>query len=113
MSHVYSRFEVVFYVERYFCIRKDGTVLSTQQGVFRMNCIDCLDRTNVVQGLLAKRMLLVQLIVSLNFKKIKIKNVFSTFFILIQKLGIVPEHESIENHKIFNNDFRNSELKII
>jgi len=25
-----------------------------QEGVFRTNCIDCLDRTNVVQGLLAK-----------------------------------------------------------
>lgn len=36
---------------------------STQRGVFRINCIDCLDRTNVVQGLLAKRMLHIQLIV--------------------------------------------------
>ncbi len=25
-----------------------------QRGVFRTNCIDCLDRTNVVQGLLAR-----------------------------------------------------------
>ena len=28
--------------------------LQTQKGVFRTNCIDCLDRTNVVQSLLAK-----------------------------------------------------------
>lgn len=37
--------------------RQDGTLLSTQNGVFRTNCIDCLDRTNVVQSMLAKRSL--------------------------------------------------------
>uniref|UniRef100_A0A182VSN0 Phosphatidylinositol-3-phosphatase SAC1 n=1 Tax=Anopheles minimus TaxID=112268 RepID=A0A182VSN0_9DIPT len=35
----------------------DGKVYSTQKGVFRTNCIDCLDRTNVVQSLIAKRSL--------------------------------------------------------
>jgi hypothetical protein len=39
-------------------------VATSQQGSFRTNCIDCLDRTNVVQGLLAKRILHIQLIVS-------------------------------------------------
>lgn len=37
--------------------RRDGAVLSNQTGVFRTNCIDCLDRTNVVQSMLAKRSL--------------------------------------------------------
>ncbi|TFK30155.1 hypothetical protein FA15DRAFT_726049 [Coprinopsis marcescibilis] len=32
----------------------DDTVLSHQKGVFRVNCIDCLDRTNVVQSAFAK-----------------------------------------------------------
>ena len=27
----------------------DNVLLSQQKGVFRVNCIDCLDRTNVVQ----------------------------------------------------------------
>lgn len=40
-----------------FHIKGDGTILSTQSGVFRTNCIDCLDRTNVVQSMLAKRSL--------------------------------------------------------
>ncbi|XP_061402641.1 phosphatidylinositol-3-phosphatase SAC1 [Musca vetustissima] len=35
----------------------DKHVLSLQQGVFRTNCIDCLDRTNVVQSMLARRSL--------------------------------------------------------
>lgn len=39
-----------------FQVRRDGTVL-LQGGVFRTNCIDCLDRTNVVQSMLAKRSL--------------------------------------------------------
>uniref|UniRef100_A0A182STW7 Phosphatidylinositol-3-phosphatase SAC1 n=1 Tax=Anopheles maculatus TaxID=74869 RepID=A0A182STW7_9DIPT len=34
-----------------------GQVHSSQKGVFRTNCIDCLDRTNVVQSLIAKRSL--------------------------------------------------------
>ncbi|CAF4858591.1 unnamed protein product [Pieris macdunnoughi] len=38
----------------YFLCRGE-TVLLRQTGVFRTNCVDCLDRTNVVQSLLAKR----------------------------------------------------------
>ena len=40
-----------------FHLRRDGTLLSVQDGVFRTNCMDCLDRTNVVQSLLARRSL--------------------------------------------------------
>uniref|UniRef100_A0A182QZ36 Phosphatidylinositol-3-phosphatase SAC1 n=1 Tax=Anopheles farauti TaxID=69004 RepID=A0A182QZ36_9DIPT len=40
-----------------FHVGNDGKVYSVQQGVFRTNCIDCLDRTNVVQSLIAKRSL--------------------------------------------------------
>lgn len=32
-----------------------------QQGVFRTNCVDSLDRTNVVQGMLARKQLEMQL----------------------------------------------------
>ncbi|CAN0284612.1 unnamed protein product [Discosporangium mesarthrocarpum] len=35
-----------------------GDLLSMQQGVVRTNCMDCLDRTNVVQSLLARRSML-------------------------------------------------------
>ena len=38
-----------------------GVVLNVQKGVFRTNCIDCLDRTNVVHSMLAKKSLLTQL----------------------------------------------------
>lgn len=38
----------------YFLLTRDGTLVSQQDGVFRTNCIDCLDRTNVVQSMLAR-----------------------------------------------------------
>ncbi|KAJ3576644.1 hypothetical protein NP233_g298 [Leucocoprinus birnbaumii] len=45
---------------RYFWIC-DNTVLSQQKGVFRVNCIDCLDRTNVVQSAFARHTMYRQL----------------------------------------------------
>ena len=41
--------------------RQGGRVHRQQQGVFRVNCVDCLDRTNVAQSVLAFRMALNQL----------------------------------------------------
>ncbi|KAM3178932.1 hypothetical protein ACTXT7_001608 [Hymenolepis weldensis] len=40
---------------------QDASVLSQQSGVFRTNCIDCLDRTNVLQSMLACRALVAAL----------------------------------------------------
>ena len=50
-----------------------GAVVSVQQGVFRTNCIDCLDRTNVVQSMFARRSLLYQL---------QVRNSYASLFIL-------------------------------
>ena len=46
---------------RYTWLDKHG-VVCTQNGVFRVNCIDCLDRTNVVQTSIGKLVLENQLI---------------------------------------------------
>jgi hypothetical protein len=40
-----------------FILARDGALIGQQEGVFRTNCIDCLDRTNVVQSMLARRSL--------------------------------------------------------
>ena len=37
-----------------YCWMDSHGVVCEQEGVFRVNCIDCLDRTNVVQTALAK-----------------------------------------------------------
>ncbi|DAZ92741.1 TPA: hypothetical protein N0F65_012307 [Lagenidium giganteum] len=45
----------------YFSQNADGQVTNTQSGVVRTNCMDNLDRTNVVQSLFGRRSLLLQL----------------------------------------------------
>lgn len=45
----------------YFCRDSRGRVVSTQRGVMRTNCMDCLDRTNVVQSIIARQSLVDQL----------------------------------------------------
>eukprot|EP01112_Ceratiomyxa_fruticulosa_P005935 TRINITY_DN1673_c0_g1_i3.p1 TRINITY_DN1673_c0_g1~~TRINITY_DN1673_c0_g1_i3.p1 ORF type:complete len:462 (+),score=61.30 TRINITY_DN1673_c0_g1_i3:384-1769(+) len=45
----------------YLSADKTGAIVSEQKGIFRVNCIDNLDRTNVVQSLLARRALSLQL----------------------------------------------------
>ncbi|KAH3743241.1 Suppressor of actin mutations [Pelomyxa schiedti] len=45
---------------QYFLVSGSRLVLS-QSGVFRVNCVDCLDRTNVVQSVFAKHMIQKQL----------------------------------------------------
>lgn len=45
----------------YFLVDTAGMVVTSQEGVFRSNCMDCLDRTNVIQSLLARRSLQAQL----------------------------------------------------
>lgn len=57
-----------------------------QTGVFRTNCVDCLDRTNVVQTLLAKRMLEKQL----------------------RHYHIIKANENIDSYPTFSHLFKNS-----
>ncbi|CAF3328579.1 unnamed protein product [Rotaria socialis] len=70
---------------KYFAFAKDGTVQTQQTGVFRTNCIDCLDRTNVVQTLLAKRMLEQQL----------------------QRYNIIKYNETIDSYEHLSHHFKN------
>ncbi|KAI1285280.1 Phosphatidylinositol-3-phosphatase SAC1 [Halotydeus destructor] len=70
---------------KYFLLSPERAVMSLQEGIFRTNCIDSLDRTNVVQGLLAKRSLEAQL----------------------KKLGVISDGEKIENHNDFEFRYRN------
>lgn len=42
-------------------VKQDGAIVQRQKGVFRTNCMDCLDRTNVCQSCFAKHILDYQL----------------------------------------------------
>ena len=72
---------------RYCWLDRHGVVCQ-QQGVFRINCIDCLDRTNVVQTAIAKSVLETQLL----------------------KLGLIPPEHGIpdELRQIFQNLWANN-----
>jgi hypothetical protein len=50
-----------FQMQNFFSRSPDGVVQSQQLGVIRTNCMDNLDRTNVVQSLFARRSLLMQI----------------------------------------------------
>jgi phosphatidylinositol 4-phosphatase len=53
--------ETIFQAQMYFSMKADKTVTSWQVGCIRTNCMDNLDRTNVVQSLFARRSILKQL----------------------------------------------------
>ncbi|PNF28790.1 Phosphatidylinositide phosphatase SAC1-A [Cryptotermes secundus] len=67
-----------------FLLTRDGTLVSLQDGVFRTNCIDCLDRTNVVQSMLARRSLTQ----------------------VMQKLGILRAGQRVEDQPYFEPLFK-------
>ena len=47
--------------QRYFCRLPGGKIASYQRGIVRSNCMDNSDRTNVVQSIFARRVLLARL----------------------------------------------------
>uniref|UniRef100_A0A8C4XBY1 Phosphatidylinositol-3-phosphatase SAC1 n=1 Tax=Erpetoichthys calabaricus TaxID=27687 RepID=A0A8C4XBY1_ERPCA len=70
----------------YFLVDSDGKVLMQQEGTFRSNCMDCLDRTNVIQSLLARRSLQSQL----------------------QRLGVLHVGQRIEEQADFEKIYKNA-----
>ncbi|KAF8635542.1 hypothetical protein AX17_003925 [Amanita inopinata Kibby_2008] len=58
--HLIQAMERTFDSQGYLWV-SDGLVFSKQKAIFRVNCIDCLDRTNVVQSAFARYMLNKQL----------------------------------------------------
>ncbi|XP_026228172.1 phosphatidylinositide phosphatase SAC1-B isoform X1 [Anabas testudineus] len=70
----------------YFLVDADGKVLLNQDGTFRSNCMDCLDRTNVIQSLLARRSLQSQL----------------------RKMGVLHMGQQIEEQADFEKMYKNA-----
>ncbi|KAJ7413949.1 Phosphatidylinositide phosphatase SAC1 [Willisornis vidua] len=70
----------------YFLVDSDGKIVTQQEGIFRSNCMDCLDRTNVIQSLLARRSLQAQL----------------------QRLGVLHVGQRIEEQADFEKIYKNA-----
>ncbi|KAG0705071.1 SacI homology domain-containing protein [Suillus ampliporus] len=60
ISKLINQLERVFEGQGFFWV-SNNMLLSKQKGVFRVNCIDCLDRTNVVQSAFARHVMSTQL----------------------------------------------------
>ena len=61
LSKLVNQVDKSFRTQGFFSKDARGNVISQQSGVLRTNCMDNLDRTNVVQSLFARRSLLMQL----------------------------------------------------
>jgi hypothetical protein len=61
LSKLIDHIDGTFREQGFFYRGMDGRIIQTQTGVVRTNCMDNLDRTNVVQSLLGRRSLLIQL----------------------------------------------------
>jgi len=61
LSKIIPLCEKIFQAQGYFAMEADGTVSHWQVGCIRTNCVDNLDRTNVVQSLFARRSIMKQL----------------------------------------------------
>ena len=61
LSKLITLVQDVFPLQGCFKMDAAGSVSDTQKGIFRTNCMDNLDRTNVVQSLFARRALLMAL----------------------------------------------------
>lgn len=69
----------------FFLLLRDSSLVSMQDGVFRTNCVDCLDRTNVVQSMLARR----------------------AFTSMLRKLSILKPDQNIEQHHVLEQIVKN------
>ncbi|KAE8099187.1 hypothetical protein FH972_017190 [Carpinus fangiana] len=61
LNVLYDQISEDFEKQGYFLIDAEGHIVEEQKGVVRVNCIDCLDRTNVTQNFLGQKSLNVQL----------------------------------------------------
>ncbi|XP_055805758.1 phosphoinositide phosphatase SAC6-like isoform X2 [Solanum dulcamara] len=84
LSILYDQIEDFFIKNRYFLLNEKGEKVELQLGVLRTNCIDCLDRTNVTQSMLGRKMLEFQL----------------------RRLGTFDAEESISSHPNLDESFK-------
>uniref|UniRef100_A0A7N0UIM5 SAC domain-containing protein n=1 Tax=Kalanchoe fedtschenkoi TaxID=63787 RepID=A0A7N0UIM5_KALFE len=84
LSILYEQIEDYLMKSGYLLINEKGEKLVEQCGVVRTNCIDCLDRTNVTQSMIARKMLETQL----------------------RKIGVFGNEENISTHANFDESFK-------
>lgn len=61
LSILYDQISDFLDKKRYLLLNEEGEKIEEQHGVVRTNCIDCLDRTNVTQSMIGRKMMEAQL----------------------------------------------------
>ncbi|KAF8405537.1 hypothetical protein HHK36_010444 [Tetracentron sinense] len=84
LSILYDQIEDFLKKNWYFLLNEKGEKVEEQLGVVRTNCIDCLDRTNVTQSMIGRKMLERQL----------------------QRIGVFSADETVSSHPRFDKSFK-------
>nr|XP_043633432.1 phosphoinositide phosphatase SAC6-like [Erigeron canadensis] len=84
LSILYEQIEDFLIKNRYYLLNEKGEKVEGQVGIVRTNCVDCLDRTNVTQSMIGRKMLEIQL----------------------RRFGIFDAEETISTHPNFDDCFK-------
>lgn len=84
LSILYDQIDDFLKKNGYLLINEKGEKVEEQLGVVRTNCIDCLDRTNVTQSMIGRKMLERQL----------------------RRIGVFTAEETISTHPNFDESFK-------
>ncbi|KAL0847738.1 hypothetical protein Bca101_020985 [Brassica carinata] len=84
LSILYEQIEGFLEQNGYFLLNEKGDKMKEQLGVVRTNCIDCLDRTNVTQSMIGRKMLELQL----------------------RRIGVFGAEETISSHPNFDERYK-------
>ncbi|XP_021753551.1 phosphoinositide phosphatase SAC7-like isoform X2 [Chenopodium quinoa] len=84
LSRLYDQISEFLNKNRYLLLNEKGEKIEEQSGVVRSNCIDCLDRTNVTQSMIGRKMLEMQL----------------------RRIGVFGAEETISSHPKFDENFK-------
>lgn len=83
---------------------KQGKIIQEQKGTFRINCKDCLDRTNLVQGYFSFQIM--KFISKISLQLLSLLARHSLVYQLIN-VGILKDENELEKDKNFMFFFRN------
>ncbi|KAI3704474.1 hypothetical protein L1987_74695 [Smallanthus sonchifolius] len=84
LSILYEQTEDFLIKNRYYLLNEKGEKVEGQVGIVRTNCVDCLDRTNVTQSMIGRKMLEYQL----------------------RRLGVFDAEETISTYPNFDDCFK-------
>ncbi|TVU25729.1 hypothetical protein EJB05_28234 [Eragrostis curvula] len=84
LSQLYDQLDDYLKKHRYYLLSDKGEKMEQQTGTVRTNCVDCLDRTNVTQSMVGRKLLESQL----------------------QRVGVFGPNETISNYPDFDANYK-------